>query len=263
MMEHSLGPNGGLVYCMDYLEKNIDWLQARLAPLLKDHYLLFDFPGQVELFSLHSNAKNVIMKLIKNLNLRLTAVHLVDAHLCSDPGKYVSALLLSLSTMLHLELPHVNVLSKIDLIENYGRLAFNLDFYTDVQDLSYLQHHLDQDPRSAKYRKLTKELCGVIEDFGLVNFTTLDIQDKESVGNLVKLLDKTNGYIFAGMEASAVEFSKIAVGATDWDYYRYPFLPTISFYIIRFIFNLLNHQLTQKLEPLNYVNFNNSLTCGC
>ena len=82
MMEHSLGPNGGLVYCMDYLEKNIDWLQARLAPLLKDHYLLFDFPGQVELFSLHSNAKNVIMKLIKNLNLRLTAVHLVDAHLC-------------------------------------------------------------------------------------------------------------------------------------------------------------------------------------
>ncbi|XP_008452647.1 GPN-loop GTPase QQT1 isoform X2 [Cucumis melo] len=220
MMEHSLGPNGGLVYCMDYLEKNIDWLQARLAPLLKDHYLLFDFPGQVELFSLHSNAKNVIMKLIKNLNLRLTAVHLVDAHLCSDPGKYVSALLLSLSTMLHLELPHVNVLSKIDLIENYGRLAFNLDFYTDVQDLSYLQHHLDQDPRSAKYRKLTKELCGVIEDFGLVNFTTLDIQDKESVGNLVKLLDKTNGYIFAGMEASAVEFSKIAVGATDWDYYR-------------------------------------------
>ncbi|KAG7024306.1 GPN-loop GTPase 2 [Cucurbita argyrosperma subsp. argyrosperma] len=257
MMEHSLGPNGGLVYCMDYLEKNIDWLQGRLAPLLRvirlfpsaglqyssvswlrifriplhlmilsnfaDHYLLFDFPGQVELFSLHSNAKNVIMKLIKNLNLRLTAVHLVDAHLCSDPGKYVSALLLSLSTMLHLELPHVNVLSKIDLIENYGRLAFNLDFYTDVQDLSYLQHHLDQDPRSAKYRKLTKELCDVVEDFGLVNFTTLDIQashsDKESVGNLVKLLDKSNGYIFAGMEASAAEFSKIAVVAAVQEKY--------------------------------------------
>lgn len=55
--------------------------------------------------------------------LQLTAVHLVDAHLCSDPGKYVSALLLSLSTMLHLELPHVNVLSKIDLIESYGKLG--------------------------------------------------------------------------------------------------------------------------------------------
>nr|XP_009777327.1 PREDICTED: GPN-loop GTPase 2 isoform X2 [Nicotiana sylvestris] len=196
----------------------IAWTISRR--ILTEHYLLFDFPGQVELFFLNENAKKMIMKLIKKLDLRLTAVHLVDAHLCSDPGKYVSALLLSLSTMLHLELPHVNVLSKIDLIESYGKLAFNLDFYTDVQDLSYLQYELGQDPRSAKYRKLTKELCEVIEDFGIVNFTTLDIQDKESVGNLVKLIDKTNGYVFAGIDASAVEFSKIAVGPVDWDYYR-------------------------------------------
>lgn len=50
----------------------------------------------------------------------------------------------------------------------------------------------------------------------------ISFQDKESVGNLVKLIDKSNGYIFAGIEASAVEFSKIAVGSADWDYYRYP-----------------------------------------
>lgn len=49
-------------------------------------------------------------------------------------------------------------------------------------------------------------------------------QDKESVGNLVKLIDKSNGYIFAGIDGSAVEFSKIAVGPADWDYYRYPFM---------------------------------------
>ena len=67
-----------------------------------------------------------------SLVCRLAAVHLVDAHLCSDPAKYLSALLLSLSVMLHLELPHVNVLSKIDLIEQYGQLDFNLDFYTEV-----------------------------------------------------------------------------------------------------------------------------------
>ncbi|KAE8725767.1 Detected protein of confused Function [Hibiscus syriacus] len=85
MTEHSLGPNGGLVYCMDYLEKNIDWLQSKLEPLLKEHYLLFDFPGQVELFFLHSNAKNVVMKLIKKLDLG-DGCTLVDAH-CSDLGR--------------------------------------------------------------------------------------------------------------------------------------------------------------------------------
>ncbi|BBN11693.1 GPN-loop GTPase [Marchantia polymorpha subsp. ruderalis] len=219
MSEHNLGPNGGLVYCMDYLEKNIDWLKAKLEPF-KDHYLLFDFPGQVELFTLHNNAKNVITEMVRKWDYRLTAVHLVDAHLCSDPGKYVGALLLSLSTMLHLELPHINVLSKIDLIESYGQLAFNLDFYTDVQDLQYLQYHLSEDARSAKYRKLTKNLCEVVEDFGLVNFTTLNIQDKESVMDLVKLVDKSNGYVFSGIEGNISAYMKIAAGPTNWDYYR-------------------------------------------
>lgn len=41
-----LGPNGGLVYCMEYLEQNFDWLKEKLDTV-KDKYLLFDFPGQV------------------------------------------------------------------------------------------------------------------------------------------------------------------------------------------------------------------------
>ncbi|DBA78991.1 TPA: GPN-loop GTPase 2 [Trebouxia sp. C0004] len=27
----NLGPNGGLVYCLDYLDSNLDWLQEKLA----------------------------------------------------------------------------------------------------------------------------------------------------------------------------------------------------------------------------------------
>ena len=45
----------------------------------------------------------------------------------------MSILLLSLSTMLQLELPHVNVLTKIDLLKNYGELKYNLEYYTEVQ----------------------------------------------------------------------------------------------------------------------------------
>lgn len=220
MAEHNLGPNGGLIYCMDFLEKNMDWLEEKLRPLAKDHYILFDFPGQVELFTLHSNARKVIQQLTRKWDYRLVAVHLVDSHLCSEPGRYLSAVLLSLATMLHLELPHVNVLSKVDLLEQYGPLAFNLDYYTDVQDLSYLQRLLSQDPRTAKYRKLTAALCEVAEDFALVQFSTLNIQDKDSVAALVKEIDKSNGYVFAGIEGSAAEYSKIAAGPIGWDYDR-------------------------------------------
>ncbi len=65
-------------------------------------------------------------------------MELVDAHLCSDAGKFLAALLLSLSSMMHLELPHVNVLSKADLVEAYGELHFDLDYYTEVRPPSTL-----------------------------------------------------------------------------------------------------------------------------
>ena len=139
MVNLKLGPNGGLIYCMEYLEQNLDWLKRELDAL-KDHYLLFDCPGQVELYT-HNNAIKNIFEQLTKWNYRVTAVHLVDSHYCSDPAKFVSVLLTSLSTMLQVALPHVNVLSKADLIEKFGKLAFNLDFYTEVLDLSYI---LDQ-----------------------------------------------------------------------------------------------------------------------
>lgn len=59
-----LGPNGGLLYCMEYLEANADWLRERLRAL-RGHYLLFDCPGQVELYTHHQALKNVLAQLAK------------------------------------------------------------------------------------------------------------------------------------------------------------------------------------------------------
>ena len=33
-------------------------------------------------------------------------------------------------------LPHVNLLSKVDLVEKFGRLQFGLDYYTEVSILT-------------------------------------------------------------------------------------------------------------------------------
>lgn len=35
------------MYCMEYIEKNLDWLFEKLEALGKAKYFLFDFPGQV------------------------------------------------------------------------------------------------------------------------------------------------------------------------------------------------------------------------
>lgn len=52
MAELQLGPNGALVWCMEYLlEDDSQWLQEKLEEYMEDDYLLIDCPGQIELYS--------------------------------------------------------------------------------------------------------------------------------------------------------------------------------------------------------------------
>lgn len=54
--------------------------------------------------------------------------------------------------------------------------AFNLDFYTEVMDLTYLLDHLAADPFFKKFRHLNEKLAEVIQDYGLVSFVPLNVQ---------------------------------------------------------------------------------------
>ena len=133
MTEMKLGPNGGLIYCMEYLIDNIDWLQARppahaagataphhTAPLRAsptaaqaqqlrssptaaraqhfrslrgpqdvlddlggDEYVLFDCPGQIELYS-HVPA---MQQLTQELTLTLTLTLTLNPNANPDPSR--------------------------------------------------------------------------------------------------------------------------------------------------------------------------------
>jgi len=54
---------------------------------------------------------------VKHLGFQLCGVYLLDSQVLSDPSKYLGGCLSALSTMLQLEMPHVNVLSKMDLVK--------------------------------------------------------------------------------------------------------------------------------------------------
>jgi len=155
MEKLELGPNGGMVYCMEFLEKNIDWLKEKLTEL-KGHYFLFDLPGQVELYTHHDSVRRITEMLTK-LNYRLCAVHLVDSHYCSDPAKYISVVMISISTMMKLELPHINVLSKIDLVEAAGNLGQSSSY--SIMSLSPQHVHWPpphETPRSLSIKQLPR-----------------------------------------------------------------------------------------------------------
>ena len=143
--------------------------------------------------------------------------------------------------MLRLGLPHVNVLSKVDLLTQYGDLPFNLDFFTEMTNLQPLLKYIHEgsiptdfkdgdlnndygedddcnydddrddhpavsksplagDKMKAKFYDLTAGLCEILEDFGMISFTALNIEDAQTVGRVLVQVDKANGYCFAASE---------------------------------------------------------------
>lgn len=200
MVQNKLGPNGALLYCMEYLEKNIDWLLEQLNSDDSTNYI-FDLPGQVELYCHHNSLSNIFSKLASEAKLQLCVVHLIDSHHCSDAGKFIAALMLSLSAMLKIGLPHINLLTKVDLLKKHvDKLDFGIDFYTEVLDLNYLLDCLDEDKFMNKYKKLNNALVSIIEDYSLVTFQLVDILQEQSMLNVKHLVDKSNGYVFKSDE---------------------------------------------------------------
>lgn len=211
-----LGPNGSLIYCMEYLESNKDWLFEQLKKNSDKNYYVFDCPGQIELYTHHKSLKNVIEWLrSRHVDIQLCAVHLVDSHYCSDPNKFISVLMTSLATMMHMELPHVNILSKMDLAEKNGKFAFNLEYYTEVLDLSKLLQSIPVNSFNKKYHALNRKICELIEDQSLVSFVPLYVEDKESMVTALDKIDRANGFNLGGTaeERSMQKMLSVAVGA--------------------------------------------------
>jgi len=220
MEEDDLGPNGAVLYALEELEHNIEWLESGLSELGED-YVLFDCPGQVEVYTHHSSLRNIFFKLQK-LGYRLVVLHLSDSYCLTLPSLYISNLILSLRAMLQMDLPHLNVLTKIDKLSTYAPLPFNLDFYTEVQDLSYLLPHLQEESslmRGSKFEGLNTAIVELVESFGLVGFETLAVEDKRSMMHLLQVIDRAGGYAFGGAEGANDTVWQVAMreGVTTMD----------------------------------------------
>jgi GTPase SAR1 family protein len=95
MKELNYGPNGGLIYCMQYLIENLDWLGDELADY-SDDYLIFDCPGQIELFT-HLPIMQEIIKYLAKLNYNICAVYLLDCMFINDSSRFISGSLMCLA----------------------------------------------------------------------------------------------------------------------------------------------------------------------
>src|SRR5437762_1043962 len=123
---------------------------------------------------------------------------LLEATFVSDKAKFFAGTLSAMSAMIMLELPHVNILSKIDLVKG---LVGKKELKRFVDPDQALLDDEDTGRRSAahtvdvgnpaevdtvmsggSFKQLKRAVAKLIDDFSMVSFLKLDVREEDSVG---------------------------------------------------------------------------------
>lgn len=186
-----LGPNGALVYAMELLMDNTDWITEQLGDF-DDDYILFDCPGQIELHT-HYDVIKRLVDLLQSLNFRLCGIFILDSGFFLDAGKFFSATLCTLSTMTNLEIPFFNILTKTDLLSKTAKTK--LEEYLDPDtNFLLLEESSWNTAWSSKYQRLTKALASVVDDYSLVKFVPMNMFEEESLNDILFTVDEALQY---------------------------------------------------------------------
>jgi len=189
METEEYGPNGGLVYCMEYLCQNLEWLEEKLGDYTDD-YLIIDCPGQIELYT-HFPHMKIISQQLTKLDYSVCAVWLIDSSFIVDSSKFLSATLIALSAMIQLELPHVNVLTKMDLLGK-KKNSSKMDKYLEP-DIDFLINEVNKET-GIKFYSLNQAIGTLISEYNMVNFYPLDITDTDSIIAVLAQIDNATQY---------------------------------------------------------------------
>ncbi|EEB06612.1 ATP binding protein Fet5 [Schizosaccharomyces japonicus yFS275] len=187
MEEMGYGPNGGLIYCFEFLMENLDWLIEEIGDYDED-YLIFDMPGQIELYTHVPILPSLIQQLNVSLNFRPCAIYLLESQFIVDRTKFFAGVLSAMSAMIMLEIPHINLLSKVDLLRNNTNLS-RADFkrFLNIDPLLLVgEVNAKTNPR---FHELNQSIVQLIDDFNMVNFLPLESGNEESVKRVLSYID--------------------------------------------------------------------------
>jgi hypothetical protein len=122
----------------------------------KSDYALIDTPGQLELFVFRETGKVII----RELNPRRSLIaFIIDPSLAMTPSSFISQLMLSSTTQFRFMIPIVNILSKVDMLDQ-KRLK---EIEEWGKDLNRLYNDVIQESPSM-YRQMSEGIFRVIKE---------------------------------------------------------------------------------------------------
>lgn len=221
---------------MEHLEDSLeDWLGEELSAFGDDDYLLFDCPGQVELYS-HVSCFRSLADYLSSHDVRACAVYCLDVQFAASPSKFVAGCLAALAAMVCLEMPHVNVLTKVDLLPKEGKRALRRYLIPDANELSrdlaaasafgaggsgiveggsgVPSSNSNNGAHARRTRALDEAVVRLLDDWALVSFVPLDRSGAPLGGSD----DEDDGRAGEGGDASsALGIERRAVRNTNGD----------------------------------------------
>ncbi|EGE00205.1 ATP binding protein [Trichophyton tonsurans CBS 112818] len=194
------------MYCFEFLLQNLDFLNDALDPLSEEYLIIFDMPGQIELYTHVPLLPSLVQYLSRSgaLNISLCAAYLLESSFVVDRPKFFAGTLSAMSAMIMLEIPHVNILSKMDQIKGViGKKELKQFTSVDVNliEPGSEEESTGRDPSSttevltgSSFNRLNKAVAQLIDDFSMVSFLKLDAQNEDSISAVLSYIDDAIQY---------------------------------------------------------------------
>ena len=138
--------------------------------------------GQIELYN-HVSSFRALVDFLKADGWAVCAVYCLDCHFVTEAPKYIAGCMQALAAMVKLELPHVNLLTKMDLLDDRRAVE---DFL--IPDPGFLEARLAEST-APRFRALNAAVAQLLDEFSLVSFLQLDISDEDSIGEVLAHID--------------------------------------------------------------------------
>jgi hypothetical protein len=164
-------------------------------------------PGQIELYTHVPLLPSLVQFLSRAgpLNINLCAAYLLESTFIVDKAKFFAGTLSAMSAMLMLEMPHVNILTKMDQVrEMVSRRELKRFSRVDVQllqDNNEAEYDAGTNPLSKEslmsggsFDRLNRAVAQLIDDFSMVSFLQLEAQDEDSVAAVLSHIDDAIQY---------------------------------------------------------------------
>lgn len=182
------GPKNALPTCMEFILQNEEWFD-RCIFSKNVKYMLFYMPSEMDIL-LRVGVLPRLIQILHSVNCNVCIANLLDSQFVLDPMKFVGGYLYSMSMVSQMNVPHINILTKYDLL-NEGQIQdLNRLYLSD--DLKIIQYVSSLNPR---FQKITSKIYALIRNYNFGAFILFDVADQASIKQCIKILNDKLMYI--------------------------------------------------------------------